>query len=180
MFENKVECIIKALDEKADSHQVELNTNSIINVEQRSKDRDTDLKKHVENEIEKLKIEVSRQLVEFHKEITDKYFYTLEKILRVHTESSIVTALAHQVNEKDLNNLKSSLLQPFLQAKWDNDKAEKGQKILNKGVAIVEERTRLHNEILALERQGMNVNNKKERLAAFDWMLSEINGEIKK
>src|SRR3990167_1646658 len=136
--------------------------------------------KETQDNIERMEINNERTLVGFHKEITDRYFDTLEKILRVHTESSIVTALAHQVNEKDLNNLKSSLLQPFLQAKWDNDKAEKGQKILNKGVAIVEERTRLHNEILALERQGMNVNNKKERLAAFDWMLSEINGEIKK
>ena len=133
-----------------------------------------------QNQIERLKIDNERTLVEFHKEITDKYFDTLEKILRVHTESSIVTALAHQINEKDLNNLKSSLMQPFLEAKWASDKNERGQKIVNQGVAIIEERKRLHDEILLSERQGLNVEKEKERLVAFDWILSTLNNGAKK
>lgn|SRR3990167_2338586 len=133
-----------------------------------------------QNDMERLKIDNERALVEFHKEITDRYFDTLEKILRVHTESSIVTALAHQINEKDLNNLKSSLMQPFLEAKWSSDKADRGQKIVNQGVAIIEERKRLHDEMLTSERQGLNVDKEKEQIKAFDWILSILNNGVKK
>ena len=136
--------------------------------------------KETQDQIERMEINNERTLVGFHKEITDRYFDTLEKILRVHTESSIVTALAHQINEKDLNNLKSSLMQPFLEAKWASDKAERGQKIANNGVAIIEERKRLHDEILSSERQGLNVDKEKERLVTFDWVLSALNNGEKK
>jgi len=83
-------------------------------------------------------------------------------------------AVAALGNEKDLNNLKSSLLQPFLQNKWAKDKEQKGQKILNKGVAIIEARDKLHDEILVKERSGADVSKEKIQLETMDKILSEI------
>jgi len=138
---------------------------------QKGQDR---VEESVDQKIEMLKIDVQRELVKFHKELTDRYFDTLERILRVHSESSLVTALAHQVNEKDLNNLKSSLLQPFLEAKWAKDKQEKGQNILNKGEVIIAEWERLHEEIITKERNGADVSKEKIQWAVLDKIVSEI------
>lgn len=128
----------------------------------------------VNNQIEVLKIGVQKDLVEFHKELTDRYFDTLERILRVHSESSLVTALAHQVNEKDLNNLKSSLLQPFLEAKWAKDRQEKGQGIINKGEEIIKEWERLHEEIITKERGGFDFSKEKIQWDVLDKIVSEL------
>ena len=117
---------------------------------------------------------VELSLIGFHKEITDRYFDTLERILKVHTESSLISALANQIGKKDLDNLKSSLLQPFLEAKWEKEKEEKGQRIVNKGVLIIEERNSLHNEILQKEKQGEDVGLLKEQLKGFDKVLEMI------
>lgn len=165
MFNKKLQERIEELEQKNKCLE-----EAFAELEQKFRNLDGDLNK----DLGRFNNTFDKRLVEFSKEITDKYFSTLERILRVHTESSLVTALAHQVNQKDLNNLKSSLMQPFLEARWENEKKEDGKKIINKGEKIIEERNRLYADMLQREKQGENIDKIKEQLKGFDWILGEI------
>jgi len=77
-------------------------------------------------------------------------------------------------SQKQFDDFKAKTLQPLLEAKWEQDKIKQGEKVLNKGAEIINERNRLHGEILVKERQGENVEKLKEQLKAFDWIVEEI------
>ncbi len=125
-------------------------------------------------DIQAFKNEVEKKLIEFHKEITDKYFSTLEKILRVHTESSIVTALAHNIDQRTLDNLKSSLLQPFLEAKWKADKEQKGEKIEKASEQIFSEFSKLHDEMLQMEKRGEDISKIKIQVNTYEDIIRRL------
>ena len=80
------------------------------------------------------------------------------------------------VKNEDLSNLKALLTQPLLEKKWAKQKQEDGQKIVNKGIQVIEKRNALHNEILKLEREGRNVDLAKEQLKAYDEIIEMIRG----
>lgn len=125
-------------------------------------------------DIQAFKNEVEARLLSFHKEITDRYFSTLEKILRVHTESSIITSLAHNIDQRTLDNLKSSLMQPFLEAKWKADKEEKGEKIEGAGEQIINEFSRLRNQMLEMERKGEDIGKIKIQVEVYESILGRL------
>ena len=133
-----------------------------------------ELRFELNRNIIELKNELEGKLVHFHKEITDKYFSTLEKILRVHTESSIVTALAHNIDQKTLDNLKSSLMQPFLEAKWKADKEQKGETLLNNGEQVILEMDRLHKEMLETEKKGEDVSKLKIKVDTYKEIIGSL------
>ena len=113
----------------------------------------------------------------FHKEITDKYFATLERILKVHSETSLITALAHQVNQKDLNNLRTTLLKPFIEEKWRQEEISKGEKtddnIKSFGQKLVIMRKELHEEMLRNERAGKNIAEFNGKIAILNMIIGD-------
>jgi len=112
----------------------------------------------IDVKLEKFRIELDKFESNFRKEIikeiAEKFFDTLEKIFRTNKEISLISALANQVNGKDMASLRSQLLQPFLDARWRDDKNKKGEEIINKGGKIIEYRQKLYDEILKKEREG--------------------------
>lgn len=121
--------------------------------------------------------EIEARLNLFHKEITDKYFATLERILKVHSETSLITALAHQVNQKDLNNLRTTLLKPFLEEKWRQDEITKGnnaeENIKSSGQKLVIMRRDLHDEMLKDEREGKDTAKFKGKIEILNMIIGD-------
>jgi hypothetical protein len=132
------------------------------------------LKQEVENTLQKANNELERRLIEFHGEVTERYFDTLEKIFRLNKEISLINTLAGQVKDKDFADLKAQMLQPLLEARWKDKEKSDGEKIVNKGQHIILERKKLHDEMLLEEKQGKDVKDKKEQLKAFDKILEMI------
>lgn len=137
-------------------------------------ERVVDLENRPQVDIQKFNNDVEKRLLEFHKEITDKYFSTLEKILRVHTESSIITALAHNIDQRNLDNLKSSLLKPFLEAKWETEKQEKGERIINAGAQIIDEYDKLYKEMLEMEKKGEDISKVKVQVDTYANIIGRL------
>jgi hypothetical protein len=125
-------------------------------------------------DIQAFKNEVEARLLLFHKEITDRYFDTLERILKVHTETSLITALANQISPKTMADLKSSLLQPFLETKWKSEREEKGQKIVNAGEQIISEYDTLHTQMLQDEKQGKDISKTKLQLDVYKNLIERL------
>ncbi len=115
-----------------------------------------------------------RRLIEFHKEITERYFETLDKIFRFNKEISLIDTLARQTNDKDFALLKSAFMQPVLQARWDDKRKKDGAKILSKGEEIILKQKELHKEILEKEKAGENVALLREQLKAYNQILEMI------
>jgi hypothetical protein len=137
-------------------------------------ERVVDLENRPQVDIQKFNNDIEKKLVEFHREITTRYFDTLEKILRVHTESSIITALAHNIDQRSLDNLKSSLLQPFLEAKWKNDREKDGERIINSGEDIIKTRDDLHKQMLGMEKQGQDISKIKIQVETYNEIIGRI------
>lgn len=138
-----------------------------------------DLRNEITKTIDKLHNDFDAKIIEFHRQIADKYFSTLEQIFRFNKEISLINTLAQQVGEKDITQLKAALLQPSLEKRWAEKKLETGAKIEKSwGVKIVERRTELHNRILEMERQGQPF----EKIAPLKAKLEELDkviGDIK-
>ena len=135
------------------------------------------LRLNIENKIIQHTNEIETRLNLFHKEITDKYFATLERILKVHSETSLITALAHQVNQKDLNNLRTTLLKPFIEEKWRQEEISKGEKtddnIKSFGQKLVIMRKELHEEMLRNERAGKNIAEFNGKIAILNMIIGD-------
>ena len=138
----------------------------------------SNIRQLIDNRIVHHSNEVETRLLQFHKEITDRYFSALEKILRVHSESSLITALAHQVNQKDLTNLRSALLKPFLEEKWRQDEIDKGlrtdENIRVSGQQLVQLYKQLSEEILEKERKGEDFSEIKGKLAILNLVIGDV------
>ena len=132
------------------------------------------LDEKVNKAVSGLEILVDKKLAEFERQIADKYFDTLEKIFRCNKEISLIQTLSNQVGEKDLAQLKSALLQPVLEAKWDAKKKDNANKIESGGMVIVKRMEELHNEIIVKERGGQDVSKLKEQMKSFEWIKKEI------
>lgn len=76
--------------------------------------------------------------------------------------------------QKQFDEFKSKTLQPLLEAKWENERNANGYKIVNKGAEVIKERDRLHNDILANERIGIDMSKEREQLKAWDCILEMI------
>lgn len=124
-----------------------------------------------------VKNEVDTKLIEFHKQITDKYFQTLEDIFRYNKEISLMNQLAKHIDDKDLAQLKTQLLQPVLEARWAKEKKEKGEAIEKNGEWVIEKRQRLHNQMLQMEKQTKpiaEIEAIKNQIIAFDVIIKKV------
>jgi len=134
----------------------------------------TELRNEFNLIIGKLENDIEKKLIEFHKEITERYFETLEKIFRLNKEISLINTLAGQVKDKDFADLKAQMMQPLLEARWAEKRKEDGQKIINNGEKIILQRQALHNEMLLMEKKGQDISKMKEQLKVYDAILEEI------
>ena len=106
--------------------------------------------------LEKIELRVDKKLVEFQKEIADKYFEQMNAFLRWNKEIALVSCM----NGKDpnINGLKRELMKPYLDEKFAVNKAAEAEKInqilKTQGEQIRENRENLYRDFLKAEREG--------------------------
>ena len=134
----------------------------------------------IDNRLKELTNEVELRLIGFHKEVTDKYFATLDKVLRFNKEISLIDSLAHRIDNNDLENLKKDIMQPILAARWkDKEKAEGKQidkNIETLGDKIRLKRKELYDRYLDLDKKGQPTASVKAEIGILDKI---IKGDLK-
>jgi len=115
------------------------------------------------------------RLIEFHKEVSDRYFSSLENILRTNREISLIESLAGHIKKEDLQALETSLLQPVLEQRWKQENKEQVDKVSeiveSKGAKIIERKKYLHEKYLELNRQNKNTSDIEREIAILDWII---------
>lgn len=74
---------------------------------------------------------------------------------------------------KEFETFKSGILKPLLESRWEYEKAKQGQAVISRGAKIIEERNKLHDDMLAKERTGQDIEKEKIQLATMDKIISE-------
>ncbi len=136
--------------------------------------KDKQLRADVDIKMKQFENNMEARLIEFHKEITNKYFEALEKIFRLNKEVSLINTLANQVSKKDITALNAGLMQPILAARWKEQEEHNGEKIMNKGERVIDKRKSLHEDILMKEKRGIDVKDLKQQLVSLDWVIKEL------
>lgn len=131
-------------------------------------------KEHLNNLVTRFENKFEARLIQFHKEVTERYFEALEKIFRLNKEITLVNALSGQVKDKDYAILRAQFMKPFLEERWKEDKKVKGKEIESQGEWVISERARMYDEMLVMEKQEKPTEAIKERIAAFDSILERV------
>ena len=137
------------------------------------------------NEFAAFKNEIEARLLAFHKEITDKYFSSLEKIFRHYREISLIDSMAARMNgDKDLGKLKATLMKPYLQTIYkdaeDKQAGEINENIKTTGHKLLEQRSILHEEMIKKERKGLpGVDVLKGKITVLDYIIGGLKDEKK-
>lgn len=145
-----------------------------------------DVKAKEDEGLELMKINISNfefkiadRLDIFHKEISDKYIKAIENIIQTTKETMLIDTLIKQVSEKDLSNLKRTLMQPILEERWketkDKKTAEVEQILQTKGQKLLEMREDMHQRFLKLDREGKDTTLLKAQLEIMDSILEVAN-----
>lgn len=126
------------------------------------------------NKIDEMELKVEKRLAEFHKEIIDKYFNSINTFMRWNKEISLVSHL--EGKNPDMTKLKQELMKPYLDDKWRSEKvnnANKINEILNsKGEEIRKKRETTYQEYLKADREGTgNREELKIKLETIDEIL---------
>lgn len=143
-----------------------------------------DLKVRYENDLERIGIEFERRLVEFHKEISDKYFQSLESIFKYTREIQLIDSLSKGSNGSDFKALRSALMQPILDYRYKMEKEHTAmhlQKGLeNKYTQLIDERNKLHNDFLVAQRHGKDTTFMQGQLDILNKVIKEAKTEGEK
>ena len=111
----------------------------------------------------------------FHKEISDKYIKAIENLVQTTKETMLIDTLIKQVNEKDLDNLKRTLIQPILEERWKEEKEKKVKEteevLKSRGQKILEMRNDMYQRFLRLDREGKDTTLLKAQLELLDKIL---------
>ena len=130
-----------------------------------------------------LEINVEKRLVQFHKEITDKYFQTLQDIFRVNKEISLIDNLAKSIDDKEFSKLKVSLMQPLLETRWKEMKDAASQqadsKVKTIGEILVEKKEELHQKYLVFNREKKDTQFIEGQINILNLILGESKDEKK-
>ena len=130
----------------------------------------------LEAELKNLKFDFEKRILAFHKEVSDKYFASMENFMSRQREISLIHTLAGQIKDQDLVKLQVALLQPIIENKNKQEKKEVSEKIDNiiasKGNKILEQRDTLHNEYLVRNRNKQDTRDIESKLAVLDWILN--------
>jgi len=106
--------------------------------------------------LDKIELRVDQKLVEFQKEIADKYFEQMNAFLRWNKEIALVSYMNGK--DPDINGLKRELMKPYLDEKFVANKAEEADKInqilKTQGEQIRSKRETLYRDFLKAEREG--------------------------
>lgn len=106
--------------------------------------------------------------------ISEQYCQTVEKILNFNKEMFIKDIFLHNIKDTEFVNFRTKLVQPILEAKWEKEKQETGQKIESAGVDILNRRNELNNEMLIKEREGENIDKIKIQLEVYDEIIRKV------
>ena len=161
---NNVEKIKNALDIKF--------TDEILRVKDMIEHQKVIVESSNDTERSKLESNVETRLIEFQKEIANRYFDSLDKILRTSREMTLINSLSGN-NGKDVG-MEAKLMQPILENRWKEKKEQDANKIESAGERIITKRNKLHEKILIDERHGLDVEKLKEEIKGYDWILEEI------
>mgnify|MGYP001558492753 CR=1 FL=1 len=129
----------------------------------------------VDNALAVLKNDTEKRLIEFHKEITDKCFTSMETIMRYTKEVSLIETLANQVKDKDLISLQTALLRPIIAQREQEKEVKMEENIPNFLKSIIEKRDVLHSEYLVLNRQKKDTKEVEIRLEILNWIVEGLN-----
>ena len=132
------------------------------------------IEESVKKSIEKAESRVEKRLIAFHKEISDKYFNSLESIFKMSKEIALIDALSDRLKDKDFSDFKAKMMQPFLESRWAEKKKQDAEKIESSGERIISRKKILQDRLLEDERHGRDVTKLKEEIKAFDWIISEV------
>ena len=110
-----------------------------------------------------------------HQEISDKYIKAIENIIQTTKETMLIDTLIKQVSQKDLDNLKRTLIQPILEERWKESKKEKAaeveQTLQTKGHKLLAMREEMHQRFLKLDREGKDTTLLKAQIEIIDNIL---------
>jgi hypothetical protein len=128
------------------------------------------LKKELNFDINRI---IEEKTIEYRQWINQEYYNLISGVILA-VKSFIVK---NPESDKELEELRKKLEQKALEEKWRREKELNGEKIINKGVQIIEKRHNLHQDILAREKRGENVEKLKEQLKAYDEILEMVKCE---
>jgi len=109
------------------------------------------------------------RLIEFKKEIQDKYYVAMADIFNFNR------VMLLESSDKQLSDLKAKMLEPYIKQKLEKEKEEMGQRVLNRGVEIVDKRNEFHEALIKDEKAGKDISILKAQLEVFDWIIGVIN-----
>ncbi len=180
MFDKKLKEEVKRIDENLKTLTSSFNNsvkkaNDYVDNEIEYKKK---LERDISNKLEDIRREINNKvddkLLKFHKEISVKYFQSINDIFKWNKEISLIGKLSGQITDKESAKLRESLLEPSLREKWDEEEKAKGNKIVNKGQEVIKKRKALWERMLDMEKQGKDIVNINEQIKAYDDILEMI------
>ena len=133
------------------------------------------LSKALDVEIGRLNNKVEARLIDFHKEVTDRYFGTLERVYRYTKEITLIDQLANSIKDKDLLNLKRMMMAPMIEARKADYEKGIGDKIdevvKTQGQKLLDLRNALHEEMIVKERKEQPIAGHKAKIELIDKII---------
>ena len=129
----------------------------------------------IDNKLKEYSLDTDKKLVDFHKEITDKCFSSMESIMKYSKEVSLITTLAENLKDRDLVALQTQLMKPVLDQKWEQSKQDKINKTdknaKSMGGEIVNRRKILHDKYLEMNKHKQNTKEIEGLISQLDWII---------
>jgi len=130
------------------------------------------------NKASSIEAEVERRLNNYNKELLDKFFSMMEIMMNWNKEVGLAS-LYKSVGLEDgkMNQIRSQLLKPLLEAKWALDRYERIKKINEAentfGGRLLKMRDNLKRTILEKDRKNLNVEKEKAYLEILEQIIRE-------
>jgi len=145
------------------------------------KEANVDFQDKYYKDLERLKIDMERRLVEFHKEISDKYFQGLENIFKYTREIQLIDNLSKNTNGQDFKALRSALMQPLLDYRYKMEREQTGAQIDKfvdaKSTDLVTQRDKIHNEFIIVQREGRDTKFLEGKLEILNQIIKGAKNE---
>ena len=121
---------------------------------------------------------VDKRLIEFHKEVADKYFESLANFIRWNKELALVQYVKDKTGDTELGKIKQELMRPYLDEKYALDRANQADKINNtlqtRGEEIRKLKEEKYNQYIKLQREGMDFIAIKAQYDILQLLFGEI------
>lgn len=97
----------------------------------------------------------------------------VELLFKYAKEIEMVDTLSQQLKQGDIGRVKSILLKPILEERWRLQNIEKADKINKNLVAILEQRNKLLNDKLRMDKEGKDIKYISGQLDMLDKIIKE-------